>query len=127
MIARRPCVAPAGKVRVPGTKTLYSVLGCDDLVFLDLLEACLRWGPLGWRLLQRSAARLRVAPAQSAATKRAPIGGVMPEAPLGRPGLPGRPAAHHSPPLPTRLLYSTTQVGPRAAHHPGAGAGAPLV
>lgn len=34
--------APAGKVRSPGTKTLFSLLRCDDMAFLDLLDACLR-------------------------------------------------------------------------------------
>jgi hypothetical protein len=33
----------AGKVRTPATKTLYSVLRCNDMAFLDLLDACLRW------------------------------------------------------------------------------------
>ena len=32
----------AGKIRTPATKTLYSVLRCTDVAFMDLLDACLR-------------------------------------------------------------------------------------
>ncbi|KAG2499615.1 hypothetical protein HYH03_002554 [Edaphochlamys debaryana] len=34
-----------GRTRMPGTKTLQSLLKCNDPGFLDLLEKCLRWDP----------------------------------------------------------------------------------
>ena len=36
---------PAGKMRHPGSKTLWGVLRCKDPGFVDLLEGCLRWDP----------------------------------------------------------------------------------
>jgi hypothetical protein len=42
----RPAAASsAGKVRHPGTKSLWGVLRCKDPGFVDLLERCLRWDP----------------------------------------------------------------------------------
>lgn len=35
----------AGKVRQPGSKSLWGVLRCQDPIFVDLLEKCLRWDP----------------------------------------------------------------------------------
>ncbi|KAL6751712.1 kinase-like domain-containing protein [Haematococcus lacustris] len=34
-----------GKLHLPGTRSLSSVLRCSDLGFLDLVEKCLRWSP----------------------------------------------------------------------------------
>lgn len=35
----------AGKIRQPGSKSLWGVLRCQDPGFVDLLEKCLRWNP----------------------------------------------------------------------------------
>lgn len=32
-------------MRNPGSKSLWSVLRCQDPVFVDFLEKCLRWDP----------------------------------------------------------------------------------
>ncbi|WIA15692.1 hypothetical protein OEZ85_002317 [Tetradesmus obliquus] len=42
-----PSIVPnsRGKVRNPGSKSLWSVLRCQDPVFVDFLEKCLRWDP----------------------------------------------------------------------------------
>ncbi|KAJ9520011.1 hypothetical protein QJQ45_029974, partial [Haematococcus lacustris] len=34
-----------GKLHLPGSRSLSSVLRCSDLGFLDLVEKCLRWSP----------------------------------------------------------------------------------
>lgn len=34
-----------GKMRHPGTKSLWGVLRCKEPGFVDLLECCLRWDP----------------------------------------------------------------------------------
>ncbi|RIB11318.1 kinase-like domain-containing protein [Gigaspora rosea] len=41
----RPVVNSKGKRRRPGTKTLQSVLKCQDEVFLDFISRCLHWDP----------------------------------------------------------------------------------
>lgn len=37
--------AMAGKIRQPGSKSLWGVLRCQDPGFVDLLEKCLKWNP----------------------------------------------------------------------------------
>lgn len=41
----RPFVNEKGKRRRPGTKTLASVLRCDDELFVDFIARCLTWDP----------------------------------------------------------------------------------
>ncbi|KAK4689219.1 dual specificity tyrosine-phosphorylation-regulated kinase 2/3/4, partial [Tremellales sp. Uapishka_1] len=41
----RPFVSAKGKRRRPGTKTLASVLKCDDELFVDFIAKCLTWDP----------------------------------------------------------------------------------
>ncbi|WRT70072.1 uncharacterized protein IL334_007066 [Kwoniella shivajii] len=41
----RPFVNAKGRRRRPGTKTLSSVLKCDDDLFIDFISKCLTWDP----------------------------------------------------------------------------------
>ncbi|KLT38386.1 kinase-like protein [Cutaneotrichosporon oleaginosum] len=43
--APRPFVNAKGKRRRPGTKTLASVLKCNDELFIDFISKCLTWDP----------------------------------------------------------------------------------
>jgi dual specificity tyrosine-phosphorylation-regulated kinase 2/3/4 len=43
--APRPFVNAKGKRRRPGSKTLASVLKCDDELFVDFIAKCLTWDP----------------------------------------------------------------------------------
>ncbi|GMK57095.1 hypothetical protein CspeluHIS016_0309350 [Cutaneotrichosporon spelunceum] len=43
--APRPFVNAKGKRRRPGTKTLASVLKCNDDLFIDFISKCLTWDP----------------------------------------------------------------------------------
>ncbi|OCF77636.1 CMGC/DYRK/DYRK2 protein kinase [Kwoniella mangroviensis CBS 8886] len=43
--APRPFVNAKGRRRRPGTKTLASVLKCDDELFVDFIAKCLTWDP----------------------------------------------------------------------------------
>jgi dual specificity tyrosine-phosphorylation-regulated kinase 2/3/4 len=43
--APRPFVNAKGKRRRPGTKSLATVLKCDDELFLDFIAKCLTWDP----------------------------------------------------------------------------------
>ncbi|BEI99831.1 hypothetical protein CcaverHIS631_0408740 [Cutaneotrichosporon cavernicola] len=43
--APRPFVNAKGKRRRPGTKTLSSVLKCNDDLFIDFISKCLTWDP----------------------------------------------------------------------------------
>ncbi|KAF8057882.1 Dyrk2 [Scenedesmus sp. PABB004] len=123
-----PTVVPnsRGKIRTPGSKSLWGVLRCQDAGFVDLLERCLRWDPAERLTPAQAAAHPWMVERAAAAAAAAAAAGSPAASHRGR----GRTDQAHASPgrlQPTSViaaaLSASGPVGKAAARAMGLGAG----